>query len=79
MAAKEKVTFVRSKEFESIDDELSAALDQLEDVNQRIVDLLSTESTPVPISGLEPEPEGSGESADTAQTESSENAASSAE
>jgi hypothetical protein len=45
---REKVTFVRSREFETVDDELTAALDQLDQVNQRIVDLLSTEAPPPP-------------------------------
>ncbi len=52
MASKEKVTFVRSKEFESIDDELSAALNQLEESNERIVRLLESEPKPVFVEGL---------------------------
>lgn len=47
MASKEKVSFVRSKEFESIDDELSEALNQLDASNERIVKLLESEPTPI--------------------------------
>ena len=64
MASKDKVAFVRTKEFESIDEELSAALSQLDESNQRIATLLETEPKPVFVDGIapaeesdEPEPE----------------------
>jgi hypothetical protein len=52
MAGKDKVSFVRSKDFESIDDELNAAMDQLEDTNERIAKLLETETlAPTGVTG----------------------------
>lgn len=73
MSAKEKISFVRSKEFETIDEELNSALDQLDQVNQRIVDLLSTEPAPVP--GAMPEEEPAEEGAPDAAAASSGEAA----
>ncbi len=47
MARKEKVTLIRSEDFASVEDELSAALEQLENANTRVLDLLATETAPV--------------------------------
>lgn len=41
---KEKVDFVRSQEFEAVEDELASALERLEASNARISQLLDTES-----------------------------------
>lgn len=43
MPGKEKVAFVRSKDFESIDEELGNALNLLEEANDRVSHLLETE------------------------------------
>lgn len=47
MARKEKVTIIRSEDFASVEDELSAALEQLENANTRVLDLLASETAPV--------------------------------
>lgn len=52
MAKKDKVVLNRSEDFASIEDELSAALDKLEQANTSVLDLLAREAPPVP------EPEG---------------------
>lgn len=44
MANKEKVNFIRSNDFESVDEELTAALNQLENANERIVQLLESQT-----------------------------------
>lgn len=49
MAGKEKISFVRSKDFETIDDDLTEALNGLEEANDRILKLLETEKPPVLI------------------------------
>ncbi len=49
MAGKEKIAFVRSKDFESIEDDLTEALNGLEEANDRILKLLETEKPPVAI------------------------------
>lgn len=41
---KEKVEFVRSNEFEAVEDELGSALELLEQANARISELLNSES-----------------------------------
>lgn len=41
---KEKVEFVRSQQFEAVDDELSQAMSLLEEKNARIAELLSSEA-----------------------------------
>lgn len=52
MARKDKVVLNRSEDFASIEDELSAALDKLEQANTSVLDLLAREVPP------EPEPAG---------------------
>ena len=44
MSRKEKVSIIRSEEFASVEDELAAALDQLEQSNSRIQALLESET-----------------------------------
>ncbi len=44
MPGKGKVHFVRAEDFESIEEELSVALDRLDEANSRIVSLLDTET-----------------------------------
>ena len=44
MSRKEKVSIIRSEEFASVEDELTAALDQLEQSNSRIQALLESET-----------------------------------
>ncbi len=48
MAKKDKVVLNRSEDFASIEDELSAALDQLEQANTSVLDLLAREAPPAP-------------------------------
>ena len=43
MSRKDKVTIIRSEEFASVEDELAAAVDQLEQSNLRIQALLESE------------------------------------
>ncbi|HPO15493.1 MAG TPA: hypothetical protein PLI09_18770 [Candidatus Hydrogenedentes bacterium] len=58
MSGKEKVSFVRSKDFESIDDELTEALNGLDEANDRILKLLETEPPPITgEAGAQPAPE----------------------
>jgi hypothetical protein len=47
MSSKETVSFKRSEDFESIDDELAVALSVLDEANSRVLGLLETESRPV--------------------------------
>lgn len=54
---KKKVPLNRSEELESVDVELDAALDRLDDANQRIDTLLTTIESGAELG--EPEPEGS--------------------
>ena len=59
MAKKDKVVLNRSEDFASIEDELSAALDQLEQANTSVLDLLAREAPPEPEpAGTEPAAEG---------------------
>lgn len=44
MSKKEKISFLNSNEFESIEDELTAALSRLEEANERISGLLHGET-----------------------------------
>ena len=44
MSKKEKVNLVRSEDFESMDDALNQAMSLLDETNQRIEDLLVTET-----------------------------------
>lgn len=46
MARKEKVSILRSEDFASVEDELSAALELLENANSRVLDLLAAETAP---------------------------------
>ena len=47
MANKGKVAFIRTTDFESVDEELTAALNRLEDANERIVQLLESQTNEV--------------------------------
>lgn len=53
MSKKEKIVFQRSDELEAIDSELAAAMDNLDETNQRIVDLLGSLDLPAPPTDLE--------------------------
>jgi hypothetical protein len=44
MARKDKISIIRSEEFASVEDELAAAVDQLENANSRILALLESET-----------------------------------
>lgn len=46
MARKEKVSILRTEDFASVEDELSAALERLESANSRVLDLLAAETAP---------------------------------
>ncbi len=48
MPGKEKIAIVRSKDFESVDEELCHALERLEEVNDRVQQLLETEAHVAP-------------------------------
>jgi len=41
---KEKVEFIRTEQFEAVDDELGNAMSALDEANTRILDLLATEA-----------------------------------
>ena len=61
MSRKDKISIIRSDEFASVEDELAAALDQLELSNARIQALLESERTvladsPVEYAGEDAEP-----------------------
>ena len=43
MSRKDKISIIRSEEFASVEDELAAAVDQLENANSRIQALLESE------------------------------------
>ena len=64
MAKKDKVVLNRSEDFASIEDELSAALDKLEQANTSVLDLLAREAPPAPEpagdAAAEPAAEGGG-------------------
>lgn len=58
MSGKEKVSFVRSKDFESIDDELTEALNGLDEANDRILKILESEPPSITAdAGAQPAPE----------------------
>jgi hypothetical protein len=44
MSRKDKISIIRSEEFASVEDELAAAVDQLEQSNSRIQALLESET-----------------------------------
>jgi hypothetical protein len=44
MSRKDKISIIRSEEFASVEDELAAAVDQLENANSRIQALLASET-----------------------------------
>ncbi len=46
MSPKEKVHFIRSTDFEAVDEELSEAMSGLDEANSRILELLNSETAP---------------------------------
>lgn len=65
MSKKEKIVFQRSDELEAIDSELAAAMDNLEETNQRIVDLLGSFEPPAPLTEEERAAEAAAEAAES--------------
>ncbi len=51
MAKKEKIDIVRSKDFSSVDDELAAALAQLDEANVRVTEVLDSEKLDALLNG----------------------------
>ncbi len=47
MSRKDKLSILRTEEFADVEDELSAALEQLESANNRVQALLESEKAPV--------------------------------
>ncbi len=62
MPKKDKISFLHSDDFESIDDELTAAMSRLEETNERIVSLLESDTTTIQE---EDAPDGTGDDGHT--------------